>query len=247
MQEIRIGRSRENQIVLDDPSVSRHHATIIVNGNTYFVRDNGSTNGTFINGRRIQNEPLQVTDILKVGNVVVPWRNSVSGGGSGFPQGNAGYNQPYNNMPQGGAQQQAPYFPPPARKKSNTGLILGGVGILLVVIVVGVIFFIRNSSDKNRLVGEWECDYNCENGMVLTFEKDGDDLSYRVRSSDGTEKGEWSIREKSKEITLDPTGNNEWEPTQDFMYVLTKDELTLTLVYDDGSLADEDIILTKRK
>jgi hypothetical protein len=243
MMEIRIGRSRENQIVLDDPSVSRLHATIIVNGNSYFVRDNGSTNGTFINGRRIQQEALQMTDILKVGNVVVPWRNYIGGG---MPHGSAGYHQPYN-MQQGGMQQQAPYSAPPLRKKSNTGLVLGGVGIALVLITVGVIFFIRNSSDTNRLIGEWECDYNCENGMVLIFEKDGDDLTYRVRNTSNSEKGEWSIREKSREITLDPAGNNEWEPNQEFMYTLNKDELTLTLVYDDGSLADEDIILTKRK
>ena len=48
-----IGRTADCEIVLDDPRISRRHATIIGDGQHYHVRDAGSLNGTFVNGRRV--------------------------------------------------------------------------------------------------------------------------------------------------------------------------------------------------
>ncbi len=48
-----IGRSGDNDIVLDAPSVSAHHAEIRYENGRYILYDRGSTNGTFVNGRRI--------------------------------------------------------------------------------------------------------------------------------------------------------------------------------------------------
>jgi hypothetical protein len=48
-----IGRSGDNDIVLDAPSVSAHHAEIRYQNGRYILYDRGSTNGTFVNGRRI--------------------------------------------------------------------------------------------------------------------------------------------------------------------------------------------------
>ena len=48
-----IGRSGDNDIVLDAPSVSAHHAEIRYENGRYILYDKGSTNGTFVNGRRI--------------------------------------------------------------------------------------------------------------------------------------------------------------------------------------------------
>lgn len=64
----RIGRSEESEIVLLDPSVSRAHAVVEVAGGNVHVRDLGSTNGTFLNGRRVESERLREGDELRFGN-----------------------------------------------------------------------------------------------------------------------------------------------------------------------------------
>src|SRR5215218_3136529 len=48
-----IGRSRRCDVVLDDPTVSREHAGLVLFGRHWFVCDRNSTNGTTVNGRRI--------------------------------------------------------------------------------------------------------------------------------------------------------------------------------------------------
>ena len=50
---LRIGRLPESEILIEEPVVSRHHAEIFQSDHKYFVRDAGSTNGTFLNGKRI--------------------------------------------------------------------------------------------------------------------------------------------------------------------------------------------------
>jgi hypothetical protein len=64
----RIGRSEEGEIVLLDPSVSRTHAVVEIGARGVRVRDLGSTNGTFLNGRRIESGTLRDGDELRFGN-----------------------------------------------------------------------------------------------------------------------------------------------------------------------------------
>ena len=64
----RVGRSEESDVFLVDPSVSRTHAVVEVDGIEPVVRDLGSTNGTFINGERIEARALQDGDELMFGN-----------------------------------------------------------------------------------------------------------------------------------------------------------------------------------
>jgi hypothetical protein len=66
--KVRIGRSEESEILLVDPSVSRTHAVVEVESGKPVVRDLGSTNGTFLNGRRIETHPLRDGDELLFGN-----------------------------------------------------------------------------------------------------------------------------------------------------------------------------------
>jgi hypothetical protein len=62
---VTIGREPANDIALTDPEISRRHARIMYQAGRYVVEDLGSTNGTFVNGRRIS-EPV----VLKPGDVV---------------------------------------------------------------------------------------------------------------------------------------------------------------------------------
>jgi FHA domain/Protein of unknown function (DUF3662) len=66
--KVRVGRSEESEIVLLDPSVSRAHAIVEIDAGAPVVRDLDSTNGTFVNGRRIRVEALRDGDELLFGN-----------------------------------------------------------------------------------------------------------------------------------------------------------------------------------
>lgn len=48
-----IGRKEDNDIVIDNPAISSHHAKIVKQGNSFFIEDLNSTNGTFITGKKI--------------------------------------------------------------------------------------------------------------------------------------------------------------------------------------------------
>jgi len=52
-QEMHIGRDLNNDIVINDPEVSRRHARLFLQGSTYVLEDLGSTNGTLVNGQRV--------------------------------------------------------------------------------------------------------------------------------------------------------------------------------------------------
>lgn len=64
----RVGRSEESEVVLVDPSVSRLHAIVEIDAGEPSVRDLDSTNGTFVNGRRVKFETLRDGDELLFGN-----------------------------------------------------------------------------------------------------------------------------------------------------------------------------------
>lgn len=66
-QNLRVGRNTEAEIFLVDPSVSRNHAVLEVRGSDVVVRDAGSTNGTFVNGERVQLRALRPGDRVAFG------------------------------------------------------------------------------------------------------------------------------------------------------------------------------------
>jgi putative nucleotidyltransferase with HDIG domain len=61
-----IGRDPENALVLEHSAISRFHCQITTESGRYFIRDLDSTNGTYLNGRRIEMEPLSPGDELIV-------------------------------------------------------------------------------------------------------------------------------------------------------------------------------------
>jgi len=62
-----IGRKPDNDIHLDNLSVSGHHAKLLTILNDSFIEDLGSTNGTFVNGTLIKKQALSHGDIIKIG------------------------------------------------------------------------------------------------------------------------------------------------------------------------------------
>src|SRR5215470_8797981 len=71
------GSARDCDFVLDQAAVSAHHCRLSVYGDRYVLEDLGSTNGTFVNGHRLQPEgPVYVgpQDQITLGrNLALPW------------------------------------------------------------------------------------------------------------------------------------------------------------------------------
>ena len=77
-ERITIGRKPDNDIQIDNLAVSGKHALIITILDDSFLEDLGSTNGTYVNGRRVTRAVLVAGDRLMVGRVelVVKQKNS---------------------------------------------------------------------------------------------------------------------------------------------------------------------------
>jgi hypothetical protein len=67
----KIGRSEDNDLVINDPLVSRYHAVIEKRGHDYQIRDLKSTNGTFVGGRRIEERLLEDGDVIQMGDTAL--------------------------------------------------------------------------------------------------------------------------------------------------------------------------------
>ncbi len=80
---ITVGRSPDNSIQIDHPSVSGHHAQLSLEGGDYHLKDMNSTNGTRVNGVNIFDQQLQGGDHIRFGKIDAIYASEVSRGGGG--------------------------------------------------------------------------------------------------------------------------------------------------------------------
>ncbi|GAF49408.1 hypothetical protein RW1_081_00050 [Rhodococcus wratislaviensis NBRC 100605] len=74
---LRIGRMDDNDLVLEDERVSRHHAVIVDTGASYLIRDLKSSNGIYVAGTRIANSvPLSHGDSIRIGGTEFTFERS---------------------------------------------------------------------------------------------------------------------------------------------------------------------------
>ena len=76
-----LGRQAECAICLDGRAVSRQHAQILLRGENYFIEDLGSSNGTFLNSKRLPSRvpvPFNEGDVLTVGPHTLALRDTLS-------------------------------------------------------------------------------------------------------------------------------------------------------------------------
>jgi pSer/pThr/pTyr-binding forkhead associated (FHA) protein len=65
-----VGRGPSNTLVIDDPSISGQHCHILVHGREIIARDQGSTNGTWVNGYRVRGQTaVQNGQVIRFGSV----------------------------------------------------------------------------------------------------------------------------------------------------------------------------------
>lgn len=74
-QELTIGRADKCHVILDDTYVSQVHARVFPRGDSFFIEDLGSTNGTYLNRKRVGGATeLQRGDRVKIGKTVLEMR-----------------------------------------------------------------------------------------------------------------------------------------------------------------------------
>lgn len=84
-KRISIGRTNDNDIVLENRGVSRKHAIIEFNNNAAVIIDNESLNGTFVNNRKVTEEVLRDQDTIMIGKYHLTYRRDSSQAGDELP------------------------------------------------------------------------------------------------------------------------------------------------------------------
>lgn len=132
---VRLGRGSGNDITLQDSQSSRHHAEITQQGGRTFIRDLGSTNGTFVNDERvIGSQPLQPGDRVRIGDTVLGYEGGLAvGAGAAVGAATDWDVQPWGEDAVAG----------PAGGQRNTMLwVLGGAAVVLVIGLAVVAFLL---------------------------------------------------------------------------------------------------------
>ena len=76
---VTIGRGPDNIIMINNPSVSSHHAQLQLAGETYRLKDLGSTNGTHVNGKPVTETLLSFDDRIRFGATEARYEGDKSG------------------------------------------------------------------------------------------------------------------------------------------------------------------------
>jgi hypothetical protein len=74
--QITIGRGLNNDVILEDTRVSRHHAQLRYRQKRFWVADLGSTNGTYVNGQQVEEQALRDGDVLSLGGLELTYRET---------------------------------------------------------------------------------------------------------------------------------------------------------------------------
>ena len=158
MRVITIGRSKSDDIVIDDITVSRHHLQIIeFDDGHYRLADFGSSNGTYVNGQKVSGEiDLNWDDIVRIGNTTLLWHDFFE---SDIPM-NKG----------GGTGIVSDRQTSPPQKKRN-----GFVTFWLILMLVNIVSVFYYLFAAEQLVWIYP---NKSNVMNVIYEKSGSDFYY---------------------------------------------------------------------
>ncbi len=145
---VRIGRKSENEIVLEEPSISGTHCVITRSDRRYVLTDKDSTNGTRLNGAAIHEARLNPKDILQIGHVELmfdgddieadPATSPASRGVEFVPELSRGPVEP---------QAGSPFQSRSENRHLKLWMILIGLAVLLVL--GGLVFFIVQIFSKS--------------------------------------------------------------------------------------------------
>jgi pSer/pThr/pTyr-binding forkhead associated (FHA) protein len=161
---MRIGRSEDSEITLADAQASRHHAAISPDRDGFTIQDLNSSNGTFVNGKRLD-EPrlLKDGDRLRVANTVLAfrWESAPAAPALATPPVTPPVTD-YDDMlpttevawqtpPAGVQETPAPQTSEP-RKGTSTGwiLLVAGLVIVFLAVAAAAAYFLAGNSDGEK-------------------------------------------------------------------------------------------------
>ena len=156
----RIGRERDNDLILTDPRVSRYHALIELTEGRWTIRDLGSANGTLVNGQPISDpHPLEPNDRVTVGDTELVFQPSRVRAGAGVPS-----------------------APPPSRRPSPAArprwgwTWVAGVALLLVLVGIAALALLGlGRREESPSVATTTASAQVEDEFVLVYEDDFSD------------------------------------------------------------------------
>ena len=132
-----VGRVQGNDIVLDHQSVSGSHGELVLRGQDVYIRDLGSTNGSYIDGSKVAESPVQPGEVITFGEVQLKL------------EGARKVQSLNKHLEQGvklGDLGSAPRGPAKGftKKSDKTGRYFIIAGIVVTIILIGVIFLVVN-------------------------------------------------------------------------------------------------------
>jgi pSer/pThr/pTyr-binding forkhead associated (FHA) protein len=132
-----VGRVQGNDIVLDHQSVSGSHGELVLRGQDVYIRDLGSTNGSYIDGSKVAESPVQSGEVITFGEVQLKL------------EGARKVQSLNKHLEQGvklGDLGSAPKGPAKGftKKSDKTGRYFIIAGIVVTIILIGVIFLVVN-------------------------------------------------------------------------------------------------------
>ncbi len=147
--EVQLGREKGNAIVVADQKVSRHHAVLTPIDNTFIIHDQGSANGTYVNGVQIaQPTRLQDNDRIGIGDATFLFTLSQ-------PDPNAIDRPPAPSPVVSIPPQPVAHSPMPMTADSNTPiwLLIGCMALAIVVLLVVLALMLGLFVGRSQQVG----------------------------------------------------------------------------------------------
>ncbi len=161
MKIVKIGRAQDNDVIISDSMVSKHHCQIIEENGKFTLIDTDSTNGTIVNGvKRHGQIRLCSADIVMLGNTVIPWQTYFSAG-TQINQ-SSGYQAPqlYHSL--------QPHTPPVNRP--NSYLVWAILATILCCLPFGIVSIVYAAKvDRLWAEGDYQAAYNAASNAKLWF------------------------------------------------------------------------------
>jgi len=139
-----IGRSADNDLVVPDTPVSRRHACMELQGDRWFLRDLGSSNGTFLNRQAINDilQPLRSGDLVGIGDSVFVFTAQPSQAAS-----------PAGDPRQVAQAQELRAQPVASQQRRSAWVAVAVIAVVFVALVVAAVLLFSGSSDKGDKAG----------------------------------------------------------------------------------------------